>query len=185
MTTYIAFMRAINVAGHAIVKMTDLRGTFAAAGCKNVGTYIQSGNVVFECADDQAAAMFEKVRVKVRALLGTEPEILFRKLSDLEAIVETAPFDGLQTESPVKVYVAFLSEKPRVKPKLPLVSEKEAVEAIAIKNREAFIVTYRKPNGFFGFPNNFIEKALGVSATSRNWSTVTKIVAFAQQAQCS
>jgi uncharacterized protein (DUF1697 family) len=61
-------------------------------------------------------------------------------------------------------------------------SDKEAVEAIAIRNREAFIVTRQKPNGFFGFPNNFIEKELGVSATSRNWSTVTKIVDFARRA---
>jgi hypothetical protein len=49
------------------------------------------------------------------------------------------------------------------------------VEAIAIKRSEVFIVSRRKSNGFYGFPNNFIEKEMGVSATSRNWSTVTKI----------
>ena len=180
MTTYIAFLRAVNVAGHPIVKMADLRVTFAAAGCKNVRTYIQSGNVVFECAEDKAVAMFERVRIKVQLLLEKEPQILFRKLRDLERIIKAAPFDGLKSESPVKLYVAFLADLPRVKPKLPLVSEKEAVEAIAIKDREAFIVTRQKPSGFFGFPNNFIEKELGVAATSRNWSTVTKIVDFAR-----
>ena len=46
--TYIAFLRAINVAGHASLKMTDARDAFAAAGCRNVRTYIQSGNVLFE-----------------------------------------------------------------------------------------------------------------------------------------
>lgn len=50
-----------------------------------------------------------------------------------------------------------------------------------MKNLEVFIVSRRKKNGFYGFPNNFIEKELGVSATSRNWSTVTKIVAFAHR----
>jgi len=74
-----------------------------------------------------------------------------------------------------------LSEKPRVKPKLPLVSVKEALEGIAVKNREAFIISRRKPNGFYGFPNNFIEQELGVTATSRNWSTVTKILDFARR----
>ena len=180
MATYVAFLRAINVAGHPIVKMTDLRDTFAAAGCKNVRTYIQSGNVVFECAKDKAPAMFRKVQMKVQLLLRSEPQILFRKLSELEEIIKAAPFDCLKSESPVKLYVAFLADSPRVKPRLPLVSEKEAVEAIAIKNREAFIVTRQKPSGFFGFPNNFIEKELGVAATSRNWSTVTKIVDFAR-----
>jgi hypothetical protein len=41
-----------------------------------------------------------------------------------------------------------------------------------------FVVSRRKTNGFFGFPNNFVEKELGVSATSRNWSTITKIIEF-------
>ena len=47
---------------------------------------------------------------------------------------------------------------------------------MAIDKREAFIVSRRRNNGMYGFPNNFIEQQLGVTATSRNWSTVTKIV---------
>ena len=46
--------------------------------------------------------------------------------------------------------------------------------------REVFVVSHRKKNGFFGIPNNFVEKELGVSATSRNWSTITKIIEFLQ-----
>ena len=183
MLTYIAFLRAINVAGHAIVKMTDLKNSFAAAGCKNVRTYIQSGNVVFDCPEEKSAAVFKKTYAKLRSLLGTEPEILFRKLDEVESIVKSTPFKNFQTDSALKFYVVFLSGQPRLKPKLPLTSEKEAVELIAIKNLEAFIVSRRKPNGFYGFPNNFIEKELGVSATSRNWSTVTKVVDFAQRVE--
>ena len=58
---------------------------------------------------------------------------------------------------------------------MPIVSAKERLEAIAIEGREVFIVSRLKPSGFFGFPNNFIEAALGVTATTRNWSTVTAI----------
>ncbi len=43
MKRYVAFIRAINVAGHASVRMSDLRDAFTAAGCKGVRTYIQSG----------------------------------------------------------------------------------------------------------------------------------------------
>jgi uncharacterized protein (DUF1697 family) len=60
------------------------------------------------------------------------------------------------------------------------VSEKEALEVIAIGDREVFVLSRRKKNGFFGFPNAFIEQELGVAATSRNWNTVTRIVKFAQ-----
>jgi len=53
-----------------------------------------------------------------------------------------------------------------------------------MSGRQVFIVSRRNPRGFFGFLNNFIEKELQVSATSRNWNTITKIVKFAQSKQC-
>jgi uncharacterized protein (DUF1697 family) len=180
-TAYVAFLRAINVAGHAIVKMDVLRGAFTAAGCQNVQTYIQSGNVIFDGPDD-ADALFRKVRIQLRKLLGGEPGVLFRTGRELQALVRGLPFKSVQSEPLIKLYVVFLSEKPLIQLKLPLVSQKEAVEAIAMKKLEVFVVSHRKPNGFYGFPNNFIEKELGVSATSRNWSTVTKIVEVLQRA---
>ncbi len=112
------------------------------AGCRNVSTYIQSGNVIFESPARGGAALLRRVR---------------RKL-----------------------YVTFLFRKPRGRPLFPLVSAKEALEAVAVRDREVFIVSRRKKNGFFGFPNGIIEKELGVLATRRNWTTVTKIAAFAR-----
>jgi uncharacterized protein (DUF1697 family) len=95
--------------------------------------------------------------------------------------VRGAPFKRFKAEPGIKLYVSFLSRKPRSKPRFPLLSCKEALEAVAIKNLEVLIVSRRKKNGFDGFPNNFIEKELGVSATSRNWSTVTRIVEFVRK----
>jgi uncharacterized protein (DUF1697 family) len=181
MKKYVAFLRAINVAGHTIVGMSDLRDAFEAVGCRDVRTYIQSGNVIFESPEEDSAAMFHKIRVKLRDLFGSEPGILFRTVRDLEGIVRAAPFKDFHTEPGIKLYVAFLVEKTRTKPRFPLVAPKEALEAVGMKSLEVFIVSRRKKNGFYGFPNNFIEKELGVSATSRNWSTLTKLVAFAQK----
>jgi uncharacterized protein (DUF1697 family) len=47
-----------------------------------------------------------------------------------------------------------------------------------MSDREVFVVSRRKQNGFFGFPNTFVEEEFETCATSRNWSTVTKIVEF-------
>jgi uncharacterized protein (DUF1697 family) len=60
LTTYIAFLRAVNVGGHAIVKMEALGNAFTASRCHNVRTYIQSGNVVFESSagEPQFCAIF-------------------------------------------------------------------------------------------------------------------------------
>jgi len=51
-----------------------------------------------------------------------------------------------------------------------------------MKNLDVFTVSRRKKDGFYGFPNNFIEQELGVVATSRNWSTVTRIAELVREA---
>jgi uncharacterized protein (DUF1697 family) len=47
MKTYIALLRGINVSGHKLIKMSELKTVFESCGFSNVTTYIQSGNVVF------------------------------------------------------------------------------------------------------------------------------------------
>jgi uncharacterized protein (DUF1697 family) len=81
-----------------------------------------------------------------------------------------------EKEPGLKLYAVFLSEPPRTKPTFPLVSPVERLEAVKMKNLDVFVVSRRKKSGLYGFPNNFVEKELGVSATSRNWSTVSRIV---------
>ncbi len=180
MTTYIAFMRAINVGGHAIVKMDALRDAFATAGCRNVRTFIQSGNVVFDSPLREEGEVLRTLRKKLCRLLGAEPGILLRSLEEVAQLTERDPFQSFKAERDVKFYVAFLAAEPPVKPRFPLLLPKEGLEAFDMSGREVFIVSRRNPSGFYGFPNNFIEKELGVSATSRNWNTVTKIVKFAK-----
>jgi uncharacterized protein (DUF1697 family) len=180
---YIAFLRAINVAGHAVIRMSDLAKVFESAGCSNVRTYIQSGNVVFDVPEKSAPAMFTKLRAALARRLGKEPGIMFRTVDELERLVKNSPFNKLKAAQDVKLYVVFLSGKPGRAPRLPLMSEKEAVEAIAIKGLDVFMVSRPTKKGSYGFPNAFTEKALGVSATSRNWNTVTKIVEFARTSE--
>jgi uncharacterized protein (DUF1697 family) len=174
MTRYIAFLRAINVAGHAIVKMTDVNKAFVAAGCKDVKTVIQSGNVLFS-VEGKAEAAFEKIHSRLKKLIGADAIVMFRTQRELQSLVEEDPFRAVQAGPELKLYVAFLAGRPAAKPKLPLLLDKEGLEAFRIQGREAFILSRRKSNGFFGFPNNFIEKELGVAATTRNWTTVARI----------
>jgi uncharacterized protein (DUF1697 family) len=181
MKTYVAFLRAINVGGHAVVKMTDLRDAFAAAGCQGVRTYIQTGNVLFESPDENTSGLFQAVRVQLRELLGQEPGIAFRTVRELERLVGRNPFRGYEEEPGIKLYVTHLSGKPSGKPRFPLQSSKEALEAIGMKNLDVLVLSRRKSNGMYGFPNIFLEKELGVPATTRNWSTVTKLIAFARK----
>ncbi len=178
MATYVAFLRAINVGGHAVIRMTDLRDAFAAAGCANARTFIASGNVVFDAAPRDAPALFGRIRERVAALLGGTTVICFRTMADIERLVASDPFGVHAGDRTMKLYVAFLAEKPRAALRLPASLPKERLEAFGMTGRELFIASGRKPNGFYGFPNTFVE-SLGAVATTRNWSTVRKLVEFA------
>jgi uncharacterized protein (DUF1697 family) len=175
---YIAFLRAVNVAGHAVVKMDALCGAFTAVGCRNVRSFIQSGNVIFESSASESATL-RSLRREIRNLLGQEPGIFLRTLKEIAQLVDRDPFKDFKAQRDVKLYVAFLASKPRVKPQFPLLLPKAGLEAFAMSGREVFIVSRPNPRGFTG--NNFIEKELQVSATSRNWNTITKIVKFAER----
>lgn len=171
----VAFLRAVNVGGHAVVGMSELKRAFVAAGCRHVQTYIQSGNVIFDAPGGSPADLFKKIACELDALLGAGALALFRRLSELGNLVQADPFKEFPAGPDVKRYVAFLSEPPRRLPQLPLRSQKDELEAIALKGLEVLIVS-RKINGRFGFPNPFVEKEFGIPATSRNWSTIDKIV---------
>ena len=174
MTRYVAFLRAINVAGHARVEMSRLCDVFTRAGCVSAQTYIQSGNVIFETEDD-CAELFQKIRTNVCRLTGEQSGVMFRSARQIHALVNAAPFKAFDADRTLKLYAVCLGEKPRSVPPFPWADSKERLEAIGIKGLDVLVVSRRKPSGFYGFPNSFVEKKLGAPATSRNWSTIKKI----------
>ena len=160
--------------------MVDVQAAFTSAGCRNVSTYIASGNVIFD-APASGAALRRRIGRGMRALLGAEPVIVYRTGEELQKLVDAAPFGALAGDRTIKLYVAFLVEKPRGRTAFPRNLPKEGLEAIGMNDGDALIVSRRKPNGMYGFPANWIEKDLGVVATARNWSTVTKLAELAGQ----
>ena len=180
MVTYVAFLRAINVGGQKLIKMEALRGALKRLGFKNVRTYIQSGNVIFDSASVNSPALTRKIEKKLKEVFGHEVTVMLRKLSELETLVKRNPFKKIKPDTGVMLFVVFFSKEPEKKPAVPLVSTTENLEVFEIKDRTAFVVSRRKKNGWFGFPNAFVEKQLGVPGTTRNWNTVNKIVQFAE-----
>jgi uncharacterized protein (DUF1697 family) len=173
---YVAFLRAVNVAGHGTVRMEDVRKAFAAAGCREVKSYIQSGNILFRARESRLPGLARRIHGELHDLIGEEPTVMFRRLRDLRRLIAENPFRRFDDDPEIKLYVTFLATKPGKRVPFPLRSTKEALRAISMKNLEVFVVSRRKKNGFYGFPNNFIEDRLGVRATSRNWSTLRKMI---------
>jgi uncharacterized protein (DUF1697 family) len=98
----------------------------------------------------------------------------------MRRIVDGHPFGALTRDKAIKLYVVFLARRPKQVPALPLRFEKEGLELVAASGREVYVVSRRKPGSpMYGFPNQFVERTLGVPATSRNWNTVVKVARLA------
>ena len=181
MNKYVALLRGINVGGNKLIKMADLREVFTQSGFKNVRTYIQSGNVIFETRDTNAEKVTKKIEKAIYKSLGHEVTVILRTVGELRTVVKGNPFKSVESEENVMRFVTFLAAEPLNAPRTPFVIAKENAEILAIRNRTAFLACRRKPNGMFSFPNAFIEKDLGVASTTRNDRTVAKLLALAQE----
>lgn len=176
MNKYVALLRGINVGGHKSIKMEDLNRAFTSLKFKNVKTLITSGNVIFEAAGKDEDALTRQIVVKLGQAFGYDIPVMIRSIAYIEKLRKADPFKKIKASPDVKNYVAFLSAEPKGPVKIPKAPAGESWEILGIKGREVFITTRRKKDGHNGFPNNFIEKGLGVTATTRNWNTVGKLL---------
>ncbi|HVS21318.1 MAG TPA: DUF1697 domain-containing protein [Pyrinomonadaceae bacterium] len=180
MIKYVAFLRGINVGGKRLIKMEDLRRVVESLGLKNVRTFIASGNVLFETSQTNRDALTRKIEKKLLTAFGHDVPVVLQTIDELRDILRRGPFKNIKPSPDVMMCVTLLTGEPKGSPKLPLQSAIENLEVLAIKNRAAFILWRRKKNGMFSFPNNFFEKEFKVTATTRQWNTINRIVALAE-----
>lgn len=178
-TTYIALLRGINVNGQKLIKMDHLKSIFESMPVSRVRTYIQSGNVLFEAEERNSDRIRESIESKLKDALGYKVDVVVRTKDELERTVAGNPFeeDGAPADDG-KIYVSFLSEKPTAEALRVLASFQSDVDEYRAAGREVYI----RCRGQYGkslFSNNFLEKKLGVIATTRNWQTVNKLVSMA------
>ena len=172
-----ALLRAVNVGGRTFSKDV-LRDAFARTGGTNVRTVIQTGNVVFEAAADTVDGVVAGACRRLRPALGVEPVVMVRSAAEIARLLRHGPFASTAAPAIVKRYIVFLSGPPARRPRVPLLLPKEALDLVHVSKRECWVVSRRKPNGWYGFPVDFVERAVGVAGTARNWSTVTKLAAL-------
>src|SRR6266566_213036 len=79
MAAYIAMLRGVNVSGHNTIKMEVLRGLCEGLGFRNVGTYIQSGNIVFQTAPENSATLSKRIGKTIFQSFGFDTPVLVRK----------------------------------------------------------------------------------------------------------
>lgn len=65
MYNYISLLRGINVSGQKKISMPDLKALYESLDLKNVKTYIQSGNVVFQSENSNTIILAEQIEKKI------------------------------------------------------------------------------------------------------------------------
>ncbi|MCB0033279.1 MAG: DUF1697 domain-containing protein [Anaerolineales bacterium] len=174
MSTYIAFLRAINVANR-YVKKEALRQPFVALGFENVQTYIQSGNVIFETAAPETAALEQQIEAKLAEALGFEVPTMVRTAAELQAIAASEPFPAASYGEKSVLYVTFLKAEPADEQWQTLRGRADEIDEYYLQERELFWLNH-KHMGDSKMSNGKIEKLLKQAGTRRNISTVNIIV---------
>ena len=175
MTTHLALLRGINVSGHNMIKMEVLKMILEGIGFQNVQTYIQSGNVFLDSEEENAFAVGFKIKQEIFKALGHEVPVVVIGKSDLEACFKNNPFLKEKDLDTKKLYVAFVSASLRSESINDLrISQFKPDEASIDDNR--IYIKYAVGAGKTRFDQKYIEKKLNITATIRNWNTVTQLL---------
>ena len=172
MKTYIALFRAVNVGGKNALPMKELVAILEQLGSRNVKTYIQSGNAVFESKEKDASRLSKKIRVEIKQRRGFEPHVLVLELQDIEKAMKKNPFPEAEND-PKALHVGFLTSAPENPNLKTLESLKSGSERFRLIDKSFYL---HAPEGVGRSKLAAkAEKLLGVPMTDRNWRTVSTI----------
>lgn len=172
---YLALLRGINVSGHNMIKMEVLKKLLLNCGFQNVETYIQSGNIFVETEEDNPASIGFKIKQEIFKELGFDVPTIVVTKSDLEKCLTNNPFFKEKNVDTKKLYVAFISKELNNNALNDLkISQFKPDEAFIEGNR--IYMKLETGAGNTKLTQKYIEKKLNVTATSRNWNTINKLI---------
>ena len=170
----VALLRAVNVGGR-FVKMEKVRALATGAGLENVSTYIQSGNLIFDCSAREAPRLEAWLEALWRKELGWEVATLVRtrkQMADLFA--EGGKLEHGLKGKDVRHYVSFLRSEPDREARAELHGWSYAKERLLLCGRELhFWCTL--PSHEAKYTNARLERLLKLPATTRDWKTVVAL----------
>ena len=179
MTRFVALLRGINVGGKNKLPMRDLAATFEAAGCTDVETYIQSGNVVYTTTSDGAAQIPQTIARRIGEQFGLKVPVIVRSSAELDEVVAQNPFlaEGADTDA---LHVAFLADPPRAAAVAALDPQRSPPDHFAVLGKEIYLWL---PNGMARtkLTNAYFDRALSTVSTMRNWRTVLTLAQMASR----
>ena len=171
---YIALFRAINVGGHAVIKMSELKKMFEQVGFTNVITYIQTGNVVFSSNETSKEKLAVQIEQKFKSSTGHESKIFILTNNKLKKAASHNPFEPMKRNKVQRCHLMFLSGKPdsvHIKELMQLEGREYRLHVHNDVLYYAYDIKFAGKRRFIDF-----EKVLGIKGTSRSWKVVDKLI---------
>ena len=182
MPTHVALLRGINVGGGGKVPMAELRELVSSLGHAEVGTYIQTGNVIFSPSHDDTVALAAELHDAIAASFGVRSAVVVLSRVQLADVISADPYAG--EPNPRFVHGVFLLADPddaahaRVARTVDLVASKGSRDEAVIIGRTLYLHT---PDGFgtSDLARELMLKNRGnplAQGTARNWATITRLL---------
>ena len=174
MLAYIAMLRGINVGGHKAIKMEALRTLCGDLGFRNVETYVQSGNIAFQSSVANPIILSKRIGDRILQSFRFEVPVLVRDSKQMRNVTGNNPFLKEKSVDLSKLHVIFLSKVTQK----DSVKELEKLSTGPDRFYSSPLEIYLYCPGGYGrskLSNDGIEKALSVTATTRNWKTTNTL----------
>jgi uncharacterized protein (DUF1697 family) len=164
--------------------MDALKALCVSLKLKDPQTFIQSGNVIFCTKEKDLTKLARRIQDAIEKSHGFRPGVILRTASELREAIAHNPFAGRNGIEPGRLLVNFLSDDPGKDARKQAQAIKTGPEELHIIGREVFIY-FPDGQGKSKLPWSKIERVLGTSATGRNWNSVTKMLAMAEEIEAS
>lgn len=170
---YVALLRGLNVGGHNRITMKNLITVFEGVGCKQLETFIQSGNVLFDASASLIRRVPALVAEKLQEDFEVKSPVILRDEQEFKGVLKNNPFlrrgDDVAT-----LHVGFLADKPEPARVKLLDPKRSPPDEFEVKGREVY---FHFPNGLgrSKLTNLWFDKELATLSTVRNWNTVLEL----------
>lgn len=169
---YIALLRGINVGGNRKILMVNLKNMFESLHFKNIITYIQSGNVIFESNQpENQIDLQNRLEESIKNEFSFDVPVIIRSVEEWNSIILNTPFQLSDTD---RLHITFLENSPSPTDVKELQAFTHPTDQWVIKENNAYVFCAKKYSDT-KFTNEFFSKKLKTRTTTRNWKTILKL----------
>jgi uncharacterized protein (DUF1697 family) len=179
MPAIICLLRGVNVGGHNKIGMDSLRNICSSLKLRNPQTYIQSGNVVFSAAEQDLGKLARRIEGCIEKGHGFRSSVILRTTAEMRDVIARNPFAGRKGLDPAKLHVSFLASAPSAEERAKMLAINVGPEELRLEKRDLYIY-FPDGAGRSKLPA-VLQRTLKIPATARNWNTVVKLLAMAEE----